>query len=76
MSAEAVSGREITKIRVDYGNYQKTAKVDDGQIEINGKVYRVDRDGRRVSIRFTNVRDDIVVQFYSDYDQLGLRAEY
>lgn len=68
VSAEAVSGREITKIRVDYGNYQKTAKVDDGQIEINGKVYRVDRDGRRVSIRFTNVRDDIVVQFYSDYD--------
>lgn len=68
VTAEAKSGYKIIRVRVDYGDYQKTAYVSDGRIEINGKTYRIDRDDNAVTIRFTNVRDDIVVRFYTDYD--------
>jgi len=66
VSATAKSGYEIVKVRVEYGNYQKTAYVSDGRIEINGKTYRIDKDGREVTVRLTDVRNDATVRFYTD----------
>lgn len=69
ISAEALSNYEITKIRVDMGDYQKIGYVSDGKIEINDKSYRITEDGDRVTLCLTNVRDDVTVRFYTDYDK-------
>ncbi len=49
--ADAGRGYEITEIRLDDGVQSAAGYVSEGRIWLGGKVYRIDRDGGRVTLR-------------------------
>ena len=69
VSAKAQSGYKIEAVRMEDGTRQKTADVSDGRIELNGKTYRIDRNGKQVTVPLTDVQDNMTVRFYTDRDR-------
>ncbi len=69
VSSNADSGYEIVKVRVSCGGHQSTANVSDGNIEVNGKTYRIDENNGRVIVRLTDVQNDMEVRFYTGHDR-------
>lgn len=67
--ADAERGYEITEVRLDDGVQSAAGYVSEGRIWLGGKVYRIDRDGGRVTLRLTDVQADMEVRFVSELDE-------
>ena len=67
--ADAGRGYEITEIRLDDGVQSAAGYVSEGRIWLGGKVYRIDRDGGRVTLRLTDVQTDMEAYFISELDE-------
>ncbi len=62
-------GYEIKKVRLDDGTNSATAKVSAGRIWLNDKNYRVEESGGSVTVRLTDVQQDMAVYFYTSTDE-------
>ena len=67
--ADAGRGYEITEIRLDDGVQSAAGYVSEGRIWLGGKVYRIDRDGGRVTLCLTDVQTDMEAYFISELDE-------
>ena len=67
--ASAKRGYKITQIRLDNGAQAAAEPVSEGRIWLDGKAYRIDRDGGRVTLHLTDVQSDFTVRFLTGLDE-------
>lgn len=67
--AQAERGYEITEVRLGNSNLSAVGYVTEGRVWLGDKVYRIDRDDDRVTLRLTDVQADMEVRFLSELDE-------
>ncbi len=69
ITASAERGYEIKKVRLDDGTKSAASKVSEGRIWLNDKNYRVEKSDGSVTVRLTDVQQDMTVYFYTSVDE-------
>lgn len=67
--AQAERGYEITEVRLERGGLSAAGYVSEGRVWLGDKVYRIDRDDDRVTLRLTDVQADMEIRFISELDE-------
>lgn len=67
--AQAERGYEITEVRLERGGLSAAGYVSEGRVWLGNKVYRIDRDDDRVTLRLTDVQADMEIRFISELDE-------
>lgn len=67
--AQAERGYEITEVRLENSNLSAVGYVSEGRVWLGDKVYRIDRDDDRVTLRLSDVQADMEVRFFPELDE-------
>ena len=67
--AQAERGYEITEVRLENSGLSAIGYVSEGRVWLGDKVYRIDRDDDRVTLRLTDVQSNMAIRFVSELDE-------
>ncbi len=70
--ADARRGYEIVKMRLSDKNHTATVPVSSGCVWLGSEKYLIDVDGKRVTLRLTDVREDMSVYFFTNADNVEI----